>query len=285
MPVVRGSCLCGNVAWEAAGPLAFMTHCHCSRCRKTHGAAFATYAMCPSEAFRIVRGRDGIERYRSSPEIHRPFCRRCGAVVPDGQAWQGSTGIPAGPLDDDPGVRPLAHIFVASKAPWYEIADGLPRFDAFPVDVGLPALADLPERGPRAGAPRGSCLCGGVAFVVEGRPIRAQHCHCSRCRKGRAAAHASNLFVAIDGLRLTRGEELLGEYQVPGARFFRQVFCRRCGSPMPRRDPARGLAVVPMGAFDDDPGIRPERHIYVGSKAPWYEIADDLPQFAEMPPA
>ena len=50
-------------------------------------------------------------------------------------------------------------------------------------------------------------------------------------------------------------------------------------------DIARRLtpAIIPMGSLDDDPGIRPMRHIFVGSKAPWLAISDALPQFAERP--
>src|SRR5213593_942328 len=132
MDTLHGTCLCGDVAWETTGSLEFMSHCHCSRCRKTHGAAFATVAMCPVDAFRLARGRERIVRYQSSPGFARPFCGRCGSVVACGDSWQGLVGVPAGPMDDDPGVRPLAHIFVASKAPWYEIRGELPSFDAYP---------------------------------------------------------------------------------------------------------------------------------------------------------
>ncbi|MCP6768815.1 GFA family protein, partial [Klebsiella pneumoniae] len=83
MATIHGSCLCGDVAWEAPAPLEFMSHCHCSRCRKSHGAAFATYCMAPVESLRLTRGEDAIVRYESSPEMRRPFCRRCGSVVPD----------------------------------------------------------------------------------------------------------------------------------------------------------------------------------------------------------
>ena len=285
MSTVRGSCLCGDVAWEATGPLEFMSHCHCSRCRKTHGAAFATFIVCPAAAFRLVRGRERIERYESSPGLFRPFCGRCGSVVPDGEPRQGLVGVPAGPFDDDPGARPLAHIFVPSKAPWFEIRGDLPSFGAYPPGFDAPVLADLPPRDPEGGHTRGSCLCGAVAYVVEGAPLRCWNCHCSRCRKARAAAYASNLFTPADGLRFTRGEDHLVTYKVPEARFFRQLFCRSCGSPMPRIDRERGFAVVPMGSLDDDPGMRPERHIFAASKAPWYEIPDDLPQHAEYPPS
>jgi hypothetical protein len=204
-------------------------------------------------------------------------------VVP-GDASDGAVFVPAGNFEDDPGVRALAHIFVASKAPWFEIHDGVPRFEAYPPGIDAAVLPDRPPLDP-PGSPRGSCLCGGVAYVVEGTPIRCMNCHCGRCRRARSAAYASNLFVGSDGLRFTRGEDLLESYKVPDAQRFTHVFCRTCGSSMPRIDRDRGLAVVPMGGLDDDPGMHPRAHIFVGSMAPWYAIADDLPQHAEYPPA
>src|SRR5207249_12306987 len=99
-------------------------------------------------------------------------------------------------------MRPQAHIFVASKAPWHEIADGLPRFDAFPPGMGE-AVPSERRSEPVAGKARGSCLCGGVAYEIGGSvagPIA--NCHCSRCRKARAAAHASNLFARSEERRV-----------------------------------------------------------------------------------
>lgn len=120
---------------------------------------------------------------------------------------------------------------------------------------------------------------------MTGTPRGVTHCHCSRCRKVRGTANATNLLLPLDGLRYLRGEELLTKYRLPEAKFFGHWFCRVCGSSMPRFDDARGITIVPMGAFDDDPGARPDRHIHVGSKAPWDAILDDLPQFEAGPPA
>jgi len=131
---------------------------------------------------------------------------------------------------------------------------------------------------------RGSCLCGGVAFEAAGQ-IEFRNCHCSRCRKARGAAYASNVFVKIPEFRWLRGEELLVNYKLPGAQRFGNAFCRVCGSPMPRAVPMRDFVVVPAGSLDGDPGIRPAYHIFVGSKAPWHEISDSLPQHQEYPPA
>ena len=87
-------------------------------------------------------------------------------------------------------------------------------------------------------------------------------------------------------MRFTRGAERLTLYKLPDARYFAQAFCRDCGGKLPRLDRERKLAVVPMGSLDDDPGVRPSAHIFVASKAPWYEIPDDLPRHAEgLPPA
>ena len=131
---------------------------------------------------------------------------------------------------------------------------------------------------------KGSCLCGGIEFEMTDTPRGATHCHCSRCRKTRGTANATNLLVSLEGLRFTRGEELLRKYHPPAAKYFEHWFCQVCGSTMPRHDLERGFAVIPMGAFDDDPGTRPGRHIHVASKAPWDAITDDLPQFEAGPP-
>ncbi len=99
---------------------------------------------------------------------------------------------------------------------------------------------------------------------MSGTPKIVNHCHCSRCRKVRGTAHATNLVVALDGLRYLRGMELLTTYKAPDAQYFSHTFCRVCGASMPRLDETRGIAIVPMGSFDDDPGARPVRHIFRG---------------------
>jgi hypothetical protein len=192
--------------------------------------------------------------------------------------------VSLGNLDEDPHVQPLAHILVASKAPWYEIPDALPRFHAFPPGIEAPVLTERPAA-TRSGRLEGSCLCGAVGYAVEGEIVRVTNCHCGRCRKARGAAHGSNLFTRESGLRFTRGAERLVSYKVPEARYYTQVFCRDCGGKLPRLDSERKLAVVPMGSLDDDPGVRPTAHIYVASKAPWYEIVDGLPRHPEGLPA
>jgi hypothetical protein len=278
----RGSCLCGELAYALEAPFLEAHHCHCGFCRKDHGTPYATYGAAPESGLRWLRGREGASRYESSPGFERWFCPRCGSTVP-GTAFAGMLFVPLGNLDGDPGVRPGMHIFTASKAPWWEIRDDLPQHAAFPPGFDAPVF---PTRDPRdpPGRPRGSCLCGRVAYVLVGEPRRAWSCHCGRCRKARAAGHATDLALAADGLRFTRGEDALVSYRLPGARSFETTFCRTCGAKLPRADRERGLALVPMGALDDDPGIRPSRHAFVSEKAPWIEIRDDLPQDPAEPP-
>ena len=280
---IRGSCLCGDVAFEVEPPFEFLAHCHCSMCRKTHGTACDAALGVDGRQVRWLRGRAGVRRYESSPGNYRPFCGRCGSSVPIAPP-EGRAFVPAGLLDGDPGLRSQAHIFVGSKAPWHAIAGDVPQFEAYPPGYGDPVPFVRPTE-PVAGVVRGSCLCGGIAFEID-EPVSGPicNCHCSRCRKGRAAAHASNLFVALPHFRWLRGAERIDEFKLPEAERFTQAFCRTCGSPMPKLYLQRDRAVVPAGSLDDDPGAREEIHIFVGSKAPWYAIVDDLPQHDEYPP-
>ncbi len=280
--MVTGSCLCGTVRWQVDGSLDSMSHCHCSMCRKAHGAPFGTYTEAPSESFTWLSGMDAITSFESSPGIIRAFCGTCGSVVPE-PFGKDRMVIPAGCLDGDPGVRPSSHIFAASKAPWHVIGDDLPQSDGYTNPDDGPNV-DRPGPGQRQeGVLRGSCLCGDVAYEVRA-PLKAVHnCHCSRCRKARAAAHATNGFTDVDGVVFVRGEDRLKSFKLPSARFFTQVFCGRCGSAMPRVDLERNFAVIPFGSLDDDPGRGSDDHIFTGSMAPWYTIADDLPQFDGRP--
>ena len=126
--MIRGSCLCGRVRYEIRGALGPASHCHCSMCRKAHGAAFGTYSRVERRDFRFVSGEDDVQAYASSPGIARSFCRHCGATLQYiTDATPGSFALALGTLDDDPKVRPESHIFVRSKAPWFEITDTLPQ--------------------------------------------------------------------------------------------------------------------------------------------------------------
>jgi hypothetical protein len=128
--MIRGGCLCGAVRYEIRGPLGRITHCHCSQCRKAHGAAFGTYARVRWADFTMVSGEADLGSYPSSSAVLRTFCKRCGSTLQFiRESRPESFALAIGTLDDDPGIRPSHHIFVGSKAPWFEITDGLPQHD------------------------------------------------------------------------------------------------------------------------------------------------------------
>jgi hypothetical protein len=272
------------VEYQFTAPFTMMMHCHCSMCRKHHGAVFATFVAAPYSAFRWVRGEDAIAKYKSSEHGVRMYCRQCGSVAPTLMPEAGLAIAPAGNLDGDPGIRPQGHMFVGSKAAWYTITDSLPQHAAMPQEYGGGMGVARPAVAQREGVADGSCLCGEVAYEVRA-PVRMYHCHCSRCRRARSAAHTTNMFSSIADFAFTRGEQLVTQYKVPEALRFGVAFCTRCGGKVPRVSRERGTVVVPVGALDTDPGMRPQANIFVASKAPWFDITDTLPQFAEMPPS
>ena len=126
--MLRGSCLCGSVRYEIRGAVGRASHCHCSMCRKAHGAAFATYGRVERSDFVLVSGAGEIASYSSSPGVARTFCKRCGSnlqFISDRRPTTFSLAL--GTLDVDPKVQASLHIFVDSKAPWFQITDDLPQ--------------------------------------------------------------------------------------------------------------------------------------------------------------
>jgi hypothetical protein len=281
---IQGSCLCGTLKYEIDGPFTIMMTCHCSMCRKHHGAPFATFAGAPIDRFRWLSGENEMKSYASSSQGQRSFCPMCGSVGPMLMREMGLAVVPAGTLDGDPGIRPMGHLFVGSKAPWHTISDSLPQHDQFPPEFGEMPSVPRPAVAAEAGKTLGSCLCGEVAYEMSGKPVAMYQCHCTRCRRSRASAHGANLFYKLDDFRWTRGEENVVDYKLPEAARFGAAFCAKCGGSTPRVSMERRMVVVPAGPLDTDPGMRPMAHIFVQSKAPWFEITDSIPQFAEMPP-
>jgi hypothetical protein len=128
---------------------------------------------------------------------------------------------------------------------------------------------------------RGSCLCGGIRFEITGEPLWLSYCHCARCRK---AGGMANLSIRAEHFRWIRGEDLVTRYEPEPPFHLVRCFCSRCGTYLgePGTHP-KGFPVS-AHALDDDPGVRPVLHEHVSGKPAWYEILDDLPQFAESPP-
>jgi hypothetical protein len=126
--IKRGSCMCGAIQYEVEGVPEWVAHCHCSLCRKHHGAAFGTYAGYPTSRFRLTVGQEMLRSYCASRQTKREFCGTCGSSLffrEDKKPEE--VAITLGTLCDDPGKAPEGHYLVGSKASWYEITDGLPQ--------------------------------------------------------------------------------------------------------------------------------------------------------------
>ncbi len=102
-------------------------------CRKAQGPTFRARARLKASDFRFTKGAELVTYYESSPGNHRGFCRVCGSPVHSKfDDHPAALGLPLGVLDQDPGIKPLFHVFVGSKAPWHDITDDLPQFQELP---------------------------------------------------------------------------------------------------------------------------------------------------------
>jgi hypothetical protein len=126
--MLSGACFCGAVRYTVADAFAYALNCHCSNCRRTTGSAFKPFAGIARDQLSLGTGQDDLMTYGGA-SAHDAHCRRCGSllysVVRDGAYVH----VAMGTLLDAPAIRPTAHIFVGSKAPWFEITDALPQFE------------------------------------------------------------------------------------------------------------------------------------------------------------
>ena len=123
----------------------------------------------------------------------------------------------------------------------------------------------------------GGCYCGAVRYESTGKVLRWINCHCPDCRKLSGASFASVLVVEASGFSLLSGADRLEIFHSsPGKQ---RCFCRTCGSHVIAKFEARpGMILIRAGSLDGDPGLRPDAHIWVSHKAPWYDILDDIPR-------
>jgi hypothetical protein len=127
--MVAGECLCGAVRYETDGVIRGVWFCHCSRCRRANGSAFQAGVLSERASFRWLRGEDRLSEYRAPSGYRRTFCRNCASPAPLFVEGTEYVWLPAGALESDPGLRATHHIFVGSKASWFEITDKLPQFE------------------------------------------------------------------------------------------------------------------------------------------------------------
>ena len=122
----------------------------------------------------------------------------------------------------------------------------------------------------------GKCFCGAVHYAVVDEFAYAANCHCSNCRRTTGSAFKPFAGIARDRLGITKGE---GNLMTFGDENGNDTHCKRCGSLLYSVVRDGAFVYVAMGTLVDDPTIRPTKHIFVGSKARWFTITDDLPQY------
>lgn len=129
---------------------------------------------------------------------------------------------------------------------------------------------------------RGSCLCKGIHYQIEQSLGPIIYCHCKRCRKSSGSAFVSSTEILRSDFKITKGQEMIARYENPGA--VDRFFCQHCGSQLYSQRAATPLLMrVRLGTLDDTIQEKVRLHIFVGSKAEWYEIQDDATQHQERP--
>ena len=131
--IYTGSCLCGAIRYEIYGEIGEVIQCHCKRCRKANGTAFATNAPIQKADFKIVQGEHLLKKFASTPTTARCFCSECASPIISIKAETPDTyRLRIGTLDTPLEYKPVMHIFTAYKAEWDTICDSLPQYDERP---------------------------------------------------------------------------------------------------------------------------------------------------------
>lgn len=127
--MIKGHCECRSISFEADSAITDYSHCHCSQCRRMHGAAFATFAGVASDSFRYLTGKSDLAVYASSDNHRRFFCSVCGSNIGvELTDYPDEFFVSMSAIEGDPDKPEGYHIYVGSKAPWYEINDGLKQY-------------------------------------------------------------------------------------------------------------------------------------------------------------
>jgi hypothetical protein len=141
-----GSCLCGAVRFTARLPSIFCAHCHCSMCRRNHGAGYVTWFAVPPSQLVVESGADHLARYESSVHGSRTFCRSCGSsLFCESTHFPDRIDIALGAMQEPIDREPQLHTFFDSRASWITVGDALPRMG------GKTGFEPLPEAKPKKG--------------------------------------------------------------------------------------------------------------------------------------
>jgi hypothetical protein len=271
--MLKGRCLCGAVSYEIQGVTSAPSLCHCSQCRRLHGAPGAAIGA-PISAYRIS-GEESLNWYRL-PRSEQGFCKVCGSKL----FWREAADsqeldVTPGSLDGPTGLKLSRHIFTRSQGDYYEIGhDGVPRYAESSVGAQPIGEEAPPQAGPRKTEHSGRCYCGAVTYRVHGNMRDVNVCHCGQCQRnhgyapGYTAAHKAELTI--------EGEADVAWYRSSSEA--RRGFCRNCGSSLFWAGDGRDVVSITAGSLDAPTGLKTAFHIMTADKHDYYTIADGVPQ-------
>ena len=128
----KGRCLCGRVRYQITAGIEDIVCCHCSLCRKAQGSAFATNGNVDAQHFQFISGRDQLTEYKASSTHSKYFCKHCGSPIMSTNTSNPETiRVRIGTIESKIQEKPVAHIFVSSRANWEQIHDELPQYDGY----------------------------------------------------------------------------------------------------------------------------------------------------------
>jgi len=131
--MITGRCECGSIQYQVDGEINDYSHCHCSQCRRIHGAAFASFGGVFRSEFSYVSDSKDLATYASSSNHERLFCKNCGSnILVSLEEEPESYFLSMGSVDGNPACPPEYHIFVGSKAPWFSFNNAAPQYDTLP---------------------------------------------------------------------------------------------------------------------------------------------------------
>ena len=132
-----GRCLCGQIEFEFEPRDGVAMNCHCSMCRRAHGAAFASMLLSSKDSLKFIKGSEALKEYYSSEFGVRAFCSECGSRLMNyAKSHSNYMSVALSAVVDECGIKPAANVQVGSKASWYTPAEDIPAFEEFPPDIG-----------------------------------------------------------------------------------------------------------------------------------------------------
>ncbi len=127
-PTIHGACLCAAVRYELAARPSYVVHCHCTMCRRAHGAGVVTWASFPAEALHVTQGAERVACYRSSEHATRRFCSRCGSpLFFESTHAPGQLDVSLATIATPLAEPPVMHVWWNERVPWLVLGDELPR--------------------------------------------------------------------------------------------------------------------------------------------------------------